>query len=67
MDEMKIMEHLSFNGNEFVGFVDLGREGGCEDEVPASDALVFMLVALNNNWKIPCGYFLISSLDSSGI
>ena len=31
----------------------------------ATEALVFMVVALNSNWKIPVGYFLISGLSGA--
>ena len=67
VDEMDIRKHLSFDGNKFVGNVDLGdnRETGDDDEV-ASEALVFLVVALNNSWKLPVGYFLINGLGSSG-
>jgi hypothetical protein len=32
--------------------------------MPATEALVFMAVAANNSWKIPLGYFLITSLNA---
>nr|CAI5861019.1 unnamed protein product [Callosobruchus analis] len=31
----------------------------------AKEALVFMLVAFNDHWKIPVGYFLMSKLNAS--
>ena len=49
---------------KYVGTVDLGA--GRETDVPASDALDFLLVAVNNNWKIPCAHFQIEPLNSSG-
>jgi len=54
VDEMDIRKHSSFDGNKFVENVDLGdnRETGDDDEV-ASEALVFLVVALNNSWKLP--------------
>lgn len=30
----------------------------------AKEALVFMLVAINSNWKIPVAYFLVNVLNS---
>jgi len=30
----------------------------------AKEALVFMLVAINSNWKIPVAYFLVNGLNS---
>lgn len=33
------------------------------DSLPmAKEALVFLVVALNSNWKVPVGYFLTNSL-----
>ena len=29
---------------------------------PAKNALVLMVVSLNDSWKVPCGYFLVDSL-----
>jgi hypothetical protein len=53
-----------FNVLLYVGFVDLGTEASCDDNAPeATNALVFMAVALNSSWKIPVGYFLITSLS----
>ena len=38
---------------------------GQADEV-ATDALCFMVVAINAGWKLPIGYFLIGSLNAKG-
>jgi len=48
--------------------VDLGdeREVG-DDEKLASDALVFILVAVNSFWKVPLGYFFINGTDPERI
>lgn len=40
-----------------------GSQGGDDDHV-ASQALVFMLVSLTENWKIPVGYFLIAGITA---
>lgn len=37
---------------------------GEEDETVATQALVFMLVALNENWKLPVGYFLTAGVNA---
>jgi hypothetical protein len=48
------------------GFVDLGTEASYDDNaLEATNALVFMAVALNSNWKLPVGYFLVTSLSGS--
>ena len=62
IDEMSIRKHLEWNGKECRGYVDLGT-GSHDDSLPvATNALVFMLVSMNSNWKIPVGYFLIDGM-----
>ena len=35
------------------------------DSLPlAKDALVFMVVAVNSTWKVPCAYFLVDGLSA---
>ncbi len=58
LDEMSIRKHVDWDGKQFRGYVDLGT-GINDDSLPeATDALVFMAVAVNGSWKVPCGYFL---------
>jgi hypothetical protein len=69
VDEISIRRGIRMRSGRTYGFVDLGFEnveGAAQDGCPATatKALVFMLVALNSNWKCPCGYALIDSLDS---
>jgi hypothetical protein len=63
MDEMAIHKKVEFTGGRFVGCSDLGN-GSTPDDTspPASEALVFMAVAVNSSWKIPVAYFLINSI-----
>ena len=61
-DEMAIRKHVEWDGRKFLGYVDVGS-GVDSDSVPvAKEVLVMMLVSLNSNWKIPCGYFFIDGL-----
>ncbi len=54
---MSIRKHVEWDGKQFRGYVDLGT-GINDDSLPeATDALVFMAVAVNGSWKVPCGYF----------
>lgn len=47
-------------------YVDYGTEMQMSDVLPeASQALVFLLNAVNAHWKIPIGYFLINGLNGS--
>ena len=63
LDEMAIREHVEWDGKQFRGFVDLGTGTSDDDSLPeATEALVFMAVSVNSNWKVPCGYFLVKSL-----
>jgi hypothetical protein len=64
VDEMAIRQQLLFNNNRFDGSVEFGADHSEDvDNVPlAKEALVFMAVGINNSWKIPVGYFLISGL-----
>jgi len=50
-----------FNGQRNQGYVSYGTGLNEDtDTLPlAKEVLVLMLVALNSNWKIPIGYFLV--------
>lgn len=64
-DEMAIREHLEWDGKKYCGLVDFG---GVVDDMQvgnATQALVFMLVCINEAWKVPVGYFFINSLTST--
>ena len=69
-DEMNIMKGIFFDGKQYTGTVDFGGElpsyQSHDSSELACDALVFMIVAVNNNWKVPVGYFLIKSLSAEG-
>lgn len=61
-DEMAIRQELQWDGTQYRGFIDMGTQTN-DDSLPmAKEALVFMIVALNDNFKIPVGYFLIDGL-----
>ncbi|XP_071384885.1 DNA transposase THAP9 [Centroberyx affinis] len=62
MDEIAIRKHVEYAAGKFHGYVDLGC-GTVDDSLPpAKDALVLMVVAINESWKIPVAYFLIDGL-----
>ncbi len=65
LDEMSIMSKLQFDGRQFRGEVDLGGLEVKDNGVLATNALVFMLVAVNQGWKIPMGYFLLHGLEGA--
>ena len=65
MDEMAIRQHVEWDGMRAHGYVDMGA-GVDDDALPvAKEALVFMVVSLNDSWRLPVGYFLIDSLGAS--
>lgn len=67
LDEMCIKKHVerSYQGRSY-GLVDtgIGFKPDTDNGQPAKSALVLMAVALNGYWKIPLGYFLVSSLTA---
>ena len=64
---MAIRKHVSWDGEKFRGYVDLGNDVEEDDSAPvAKDALVLMAVSVNNTWKVPCGYFFVDGLSGAG-
>jgi hypothetical protein len=64
IDEMAIKKHVSWDGKKFRGYVDLGNSVEDDDSAHiAKDALVFMVVGVNETWKVPVGYFFIDGLS----
>jgi hypothetical protein len=64
MDEVAIRQQLEWDGKKFCGYIDMGT-GTDDDSLPiAKEALVFMVVAVNDCFKLPVGYFLIDGLGA---
>lgn len=65
-DEMAIRKQKLFNKERKLGLVNFGAGPvECEAENPqATQALVFMIVCLTENWKLPVGYFLIAGISA---
>ena len=66
LDEMSIRKHVQWDPKAGMrrGYVDVGTKI-YDDSLPvATEALVFMAVSVNSNWKIPCGYFLVNGLTA---
>lgn len=65
MDEMYIKEDIHYNGSRLQGYVNYGTGTDESDALPkAKEALTFMLLPLNSNWKVPIAYFLINGITS---
>lgn len=62
-DEMAIKKQIEFDGKRMWGYVDIGIPIENDELIPASEALVIMVVAHQKSWKIPIAYFLIKSLS----
>jgi hypothetical protein len=64
-DEVSIKKKIEWTGDKFIGHIDLGLGTEPDDSSPqASEALVFMVTALDSSWKLAIGYFLIASLTA---
>jgi len=65
MDEMSIRQHLEYDGTSYYGRVDFGNNLNTDGLEMAKECLVLMVVSVNENWKIPIGYFLLNGLSGS--
>lgn len=63
IDEMSIRQQKIWNGKKYEGVVDVGVGTDDSNEI-ASQAYVFLLVSVNESWKIPLAYFLITNLTA---
>jgi len=62
---MSIKDKVEFDGKKFHGLVDMGSRADFDsDNVDhATSALVFLIVTVNGNWKLPLGYFFVKGLN----
>lgn len=64
-DKMAIRQHIEFDGNDYHGYVNIGCNAQNDSVEIASEALVFMVVGINQRWKIPVGYFFVKHLNAN--
>lgn len=65
MDEIYIKEGTYYNGSTLQGYINYGTNENEFDGLPkAKEALVFLLVSINSNWKVPIAYFLTRGLNT---
>lgn len=50
---------------KFVGLVDFGNAKNTSSDAEATQALFFLLVALNGKWRLPIAYFLINTITAA--
>lgn len=65
MDEMAIRKRLEWDRQQYHGYIDIGTGINNESVELASECLVFVVVAVNESWKLPIAYFLTNHLSSS--
>ncbi|KAL4083816.1 hypothetical protein QTP88_029132 [Uroleucon formosanum] len=53
MDEMAVRQHVEWDGTNYLGYVNVGESICNETMEKAKEALVFLVVGLNEAWKIP--------------
>ncbi|KAI8424524.1 hypothetical protein MSG28_002983 [Choristoneura fumiferana] len=63
-DEMSIRQQKIWCGGRYEGLIDMGIDTPVENDEMANQAYVFLLVALDQSWKIPLAYFFIASLKA---
>ena len=67
-DSMSIKKLLEFDGKQTHGYVNLGLEEENDDDTKlATDCLVFQVVAMNSNWKLPIGYFSTAGMKGKDL
>lgn len=64
IDEMSIRKRIHWDGKKFLGYTT-SPDDTKDDGTPAKEVLVFMLNCVNERWKIPVGYFFISSMGGA--
>lgn len=65
MDEMAIRQQLEFDGTKCYGRVDMGTDMDNDSLKTVKQCFVFLVVSVNENWKLPIGYFMIDTLKSA--
>ncbi|KAJ8720540.1 hypothetical protein PYW08_006005 [Mythimna loreyi] len=63
VDEMALRHQTQWTGKNTEGLVNYGS-GPSENKEIATEAFVFILVCLSENWKIPVAYFFVKGLSS---
>lgn len=65
-DEMSIRKHVQWSDSmkKFLGFVDIGQNNKSGELKIASNALVFMVNGLNQEFSLPIAYYFITHLKA---
>jgi len=62
LDEMSLRQHVEWVNDKVYGLVNVGNAVNDENMGYAREVLVFMIVAINESWTVPLGYFFVNSL-----
>ena len=65
MDEIAIRQKVEWDGTRYHGYIDMGTELDDDSMSVAKEALTFLVFQINDNFKLPVGYFLIDGLDAT--
>lgn len=65
MDEMSIRQHVQWcdSNKSMIGYSTFGEDADFRDPKVAKQAIVFMLVGVNERFKLPIAYHFINSLN----
>lgn len=63
VDELPLRHQTKWTGRKPSGVVDFGAGSEKSGEI-ATQAYIFIIVCMNENWKIPVAYFLVSRLSA---
>ncbi|XP_045781588.1 uncharacterized protein LOC123878461 [Maniola jurtina] len=63
-DEMAIRQLEEYDGKSLHGYVDFGAKVSGNVTELATQALVFLLVAINDSWKLPVAYFFVNGVTA---
>lgn len=65
IDDMSLKEHVEYSGGKIIRYIDTGTEINNDNLSTAKMVCVIMCTAINDNWKVPCGYYFIDSLSGN--
>lgn len=62
IDEMSIRCRIEWDGQKIHGYVDMGTGLDGDHLAEAKEALVFLITAINSNFKVPVEFFLVDGV-----
>lgn len=63
IDEMSIRRRIEWDGQKLHGYVDMGTGLEGDHLAEAKEALVFLVTAVNSNFKVPIAFFLVDGVS----